>query len=1491
MLRDYQQKASDAAFEYFTDKKAKYNAIMVLPTGCHARGTKILMYNGTLKKVEDIHEGDILIGDDGNPRKVLGTHHGIDKMYEITPIKGDSFVVNGGHILSLYKTSEGSKYQSELPRIDEISVEEYVTKSNNYKHLHKLYKPNFVNFIHLEDLIEPYFLGLYIGDGSSVCGSVNITTQRKETVAFLIDLAKKYNLKITKHQKKDNLASTYSLSNINPSRSKENPITSLLRSLDLNGVTCAFKFIPLPYKTASKKDRLEILAGLLDTDSYYDNKRNTFEYCSKSIQLSEDVVFLCRSLGLFAQIGKTKIVNGDKYYRIQISGDLDTIPTRVEIRKAKPRLQKKSVLVTGFDVKYMGKGNYYGFTIDGNHLYCDGQFFVHHNSGKSHIIADIATRLNAPVLIFQPSKEILEQNFAKMQAVNPFGCTIFSASFNSKEIGKITFATIGSVKNHPNLFEIFPYIIVDECFPYRQFISTEKGKMRIGYMFKLFNEGKELPRVLSYDEKSKNIIPNRIVSVRNNGIKDVFKLKFNECFSIKSTLNHPYLTTEGWKNAEQLNVGDAVLSAYSGGSHLKIPNQDQIDFILGSLVGDGSLDTTRKTINANRLRFIQGEKQKEYLRWKAMLLDREDKIQMIEHNGYAQKQAYRFCSEVMYLKDDMMTKKYAIKNLSLKSLAVIYMDDGSLSLDQNQATIYSVAESEELTSLFVSKLHELEIDCIASKCKSSSSHRICNYVRIRSQGVKVLCKLIAPYVHKSMKYKIIDEYKEFTGSYKWNGSYNKLGCNIFIGKEYCGKQEVYNMEVENAHTYIVTSSKYDKNYKDFDNGLIVHNCHGVNPKQGMYKDFFNAIGDTKILGLTATPYRLTQCMNGSMLKFITRTRPNVFSKVIYQVQIQTLLDMGYLAKLRYFQMNIVGWNENNLRVNSTGADYTDKSLIAEYERVGFYGFLVDIVKRLINPCGGRKPHGILVFTRFIKEALQLTQSIPGCEIVTGETPKKDRERILKAFKDGSIPVVANVGVLTCLSDDTEILTANGWANMGEIDMNTNVAQYDQTNGHISFANPQRVIKNEYFSENFVGLEGTYTNFLVTHNHKMLYAKRNHQGNVGEVKKCLASELVGKDVLIPVSGFADALPLKVSQKKRCSDKRFIASNSYNFRKKGMSPEDAKVKSLELLKRRNERLYKNPSELTIYECRFIGFWLGDGSKWLSKDGGIRYSLTQSLHTYKICEWIENVMNNNGINYTYHDYEGSTAKICGRLCKTNGYRTYSLAKGTGGDGQENESKLYSLIPYLKKEGTYLYWGLNREQYFGLMEGLFMADGNHGNGNKYTGQKIIGVYKELFDLLQAIGVCRGYRVSVMTVKDRDFTKNTLFNISLRDKQFHKLSHDIPKLLKNDKPKTVWCVTMPLGNIITRREGKVTIMGNCGFDYPELDTIVMARPTMSLAMYYQIVGRGIRPYKGKDGWFIDLCGNIERFGHVDDLRLENSGFGKWAVYSKGKQLTNVLFN
>ena len=97
-------------------------------------------------------------------------------------------------------------------------------------------------------------------------------------------------------------------------------------------------------------------------------------------------------------------------------------------------------------------------------------------------------------------------------------------------------------------------------------------------------------------------------------------------------------------------------------------------------------------------------------------------------------------------------------------------------------------------------------------------------------------------------------------------------------------------------------------------------------------------------------------------------------------------------------------------------------------------------------------------------------------------------------------------------------------------------------------------------------------------------------------------------------------------------------------------------------------------------------------------------------------------------------------------------------------------------------------------------------------------------------------------------------------------------------------------------KAGKVKVVVNVGvlttgFDYPELDTIVMARPTKSLSLWYQIVGRAIRPSPMKEkGWIIDLCGNVNRFGRVQDLELVDPKPKMWQVHSCGRQLTNVLF-
>ena len=81
------------------------------------------------------------------------------------------------------------------------------------------------------------------------------------------------------------------------------------------------------------------------------------------------------------------------------------------------------------------------------------------------------------------------------------------------------------------------------------------------------------------------------------------------------------------------------------------------------------------------------------------------------------------------------------------------------------------------------------------------------------------------------------------------------------------------------------------------------------------------------------------------------------------------------------------------------------------------------------------------------------------------------------------------------------------------------------------------------------------------------------------------------------------------------------------------------------------------------------------------------------------------------------------------------------------------------------------------------------------------------------------------------------------------------------------------------------------GFDYPELEAVLLARSTMSLALYYQIVGRAMRPHPEKESaWIVDLGGNYNYFGKIETMKIKEDDKGKLSIWNNGKQLTNVNF-
>lgn len=405
-LRPYQEALLADIFSAW-QQGHKY-VLAVSPTGCHAPGTPILMFDGTTKKVENVSVGDILMGPDSTPRNVLRLISGREQMYRITPVKGDSFVVNENHVLSLMTTNEGKERGVTAGEIINIPVKNYLTRSKYYKHVHKLYKTG-VDFAIGEELPVPaYVVGAMLGDGSVQTYPIICSMDSEihdEVNRFALSLP---GVKNHTRQKPDNKSwmTYYSVKN-----GTANPFISKLRDAGIWGMRCETKDIPHRYLTASREDRFEMLAGLMDTDG--SQGVGSFDFISKSEKLANSTVYLARSLGLRAGmkpcVKSSQTGYTDTYYRVTISGDTHLIPCRLAHKKAAPRRQIKNPMVTGFSVEAVGEGDFYGFTLDGDHLYLTGDFFVHHNSGKAFSLATVVQRNAEPTCVMVHRGELVAQ--------------------------------------------------------------------------------------------------------------------------------------------------------------------------------------------------------------------------------------------------------------------------------------------------------------------------------------------------------------------------------------------------------------------------------------------------------------------------------------------------------------------------------------------------------------------------------------------------------------------------------------------------------------------------------------------------------------------------------------------------------------------------------------------------------------------------------------------------------------------------------------------------------------------------------------------------------------------------------------------------------------------------------------------------------------------------------------------------------------------------
>ena len=344
------------------DSQTFLHTVITGPPGtgkCHGFGSKIMIYTGEFKEVQDIKVGDQLMGDDSTPRKVLSTCKGKEPMYIIKQSNADDYIVNESHILSLSCTDNENNGINVYEKRDkykkrdivDISVRDYLTLSNNAKCTLKGYKVP-INFPKKDIPIDPYIIGLWLADGLN-----------KETKEI-------------------------------------NGITNELRNLNLINN----KHIPAIYKYNAQEIQLKLLAGIIDTDGTYNKINHCYDLIQKNYTLAKDIEFIARCLGFSSKVVECqKSCQTGTYYKQCISGnDIEEIPCLISHKKAQPRKHIKNNLYTEITVEpvnenYYKQGPeyeyYYGFELDGNHRFVLGDHTVTHNTMAVNILAKIYCKL------------------------------------------------------------------------------------------------------------------------------------------------------------------------------------------------------------------------------------------------------------------------------------------------------------------------------------------------------------------------------------------------------------------------------------------------------------------------------------------------------------------------------------------------------------------------------------------------------------------------------------------------------------------------------------------------------------------------------------------------------------------------------------------------------------------------------------------------------------------------------------------------------------------------------------------------------------------------------------------------------------------------------------------------------------------------------------------------------------------------------------------
>jgi hypothetical protein len=345
------------------------------------------------KPIKDIEIGEEIYGADGKLTKVLSKiNPGVVDTWKITLSDGRSVICSDNHKWYVYNTI---KNEYSVKTLSEFRDKYFYTKKDTRynksikSYIYSLPINSAIEYNKKDVLIDPYYLGLYLGDGFT--GKPVICSLDDDIIDYCVSYAEQLNMDYSIKSLDRVKGGDFRIINIkNKKRNQSNCITEALRFYNIDNI----KSIPDIYLESSYEDRLALLQGIMDTDGSC-SKKGTIEFSTSIKELSDSFSRLCRGLGIAfkIQLKKTNYIkNGKKVecklcYRFKIYTDLKVFKLKRKLDNynitdnKKQKAYKERVTIS--NIEYVGKNQVYCIGVDNaNKLFITEDHIVTHNCGK-----------------------------------------------------------------------------------------------------------------------------------------------------------------------------------------------------------------------------------------------------------------------------------------------------------------------------------------------------------------------------------------------------------------------------------------------------------------------------------------------------------------------------------------------------------------------------------------------------------------------------------------------------------------------------------------------------------------------------------------------------------------------------------------------------------------------------------------------------------------------------------------------------------------------------------------------------------------------------------------------------------------------------------------------------------------------------------------------------------------------------------------------------